>query len=77
VNNPGYWTCSKHGHTLLQWATNLNDDSTAVGMGVGEEGREELLTTKAILHSFGVLLPEACYLGTGFMVQKITFKKVF
>ncbi len=68
MNNPGYWTCSRSGsHTRLQFSLGLNfyeRDSSASALE-RPEYREDLLVCKGLLHSFGVALPEACYLGFG------------
>lgn len=70
VNNPGYWTCSPAGHTALQFVSSHNfaegeRNVTARQPEHEKEYRQDILVAKGILHSFGVLLPEACYLGYG------------
>jgi len=61
VNNPGFWTCSRHGHTQLQWASMLNNRHPS---DVSSD-RENVLTAKALLHSFSSSMAEACHLGYG------------
>ena len=66
VNNPGYWTCSRADrHTRLQMvlALNFGEREAARGALDRPEYRQEMLASKALIHSFGVTLPEACHMG--------------
>lgn len=67
-NIPGQWTGSENQFVNLSWVSSLNraeniSSQTAWDPESDYNLREEMLTCKAILASYGVLLPTACYLG--------------
>ena len=66
TNVPGTWTGSDHLFTSLSYVSSNNEFESSLNQSTAWSDDQEVqntLTGKALVSSFGLLLPTACYLG--------------